>query len=112
MTRRLVTAISVIHHLNHSWTRRATATSASAQAVLPESRQGPRFAEPVRDRRQERNPNAGPVHDPMNRRDVPDLLTRLQDALHVAHNNGSPPPHRIANPPNCANGPCSSGAAA
>ena len=47
---------------------------------------GAAYAEPVSDHRQECNRNK-PVHYPMND-DVPDLLTGLQDALNVAHDNG------------------------
>ena len=91
MIRRLVTAISVIHHWNHSRIRRTTATSARAYAVYRQTPgKSPRFAEPVGDHRQECNRNAEPVHYPMNGRDVPDLLTGLQDALNVAHGASRP----------------------
>jgi hypothetical protein len=53
--------------------------------IPPNSRQEPRFAEPVSDHREKCNRSATPVTYPMDGRDLPDLLTRLQDALNVAH---------------------------
>src|SRR6185295_12243870 len=58
--------------------------------IPPKSRQEPRIAEPKSDHRQECDRTARPVHYPMNGRDVPDLLTGLQDALNIAHDDVSP----------------------
>src|SRR6185295_7676469 len=58
--------------------------------IPPKSRQEPRIAEPKSDHRQECDRTARPVHYPMNGRDVPDLVTGLQDALNIAHDNDSP----------------------
>src|SRR5206468_9257459 len=65
--------------------------------IPPKSRQHLRLAQPESDPRKECNRDTRPVHDPMNGRDAPDLLTGLQDALNIAH-DGSPSA-TIENPP-------------
>src|SRR6478672_6646164 len=78
MTLRLVTAISVTHHWNHCWIRRTIATSARAYAVY---RQNPVSSSVWLSQK------ATPARSATA---APGLLTGLQDALNVGHDNGSP----------------------